>query len=326
MPKPTPPPIPVVTADMLTAAAEAARTSTQPLMPAVSSASGGVDDDVDPDLAALMNDIVSSEQKKRNKSAGGGGRRARPVRPWYEDVFDASWLQTLPDGFHAHTLRETDFLMASLGLDHGARVLDVGCGFGRHAVLMAERGFDVVGLDLSMELLEKGLAEAQRRSLSIKFIHGDMRDLNFDRVFDGACCLNTTFGFFDDRTNYEVLEGIARSVKLGGRIVIETINRDWILDRVPRRVWWEGGDYLFLEDIEFDFETSRLRVERTVVDETDDPHKQRIEIRCYSLHEMHTLLRLCGFEVIESSGDYVTRNAFLGTSSRHVIVTAERVS
>ncbi len=104
-----------------------------------------------------------------------------------------------------------------MGLSPGAQVLDLGCGYGRQGDGAGGRGFHVVGLDLSTPLLVRGGEEAQRRGLTINFVRGDMRELDFDAQFDGAYCLFSTFGYFDDETNKKTVPNVARALKPGGK-------------------------------------------------------------------------------------------------------------
>src|SRR5439155_13752289 len=128
---------------------------------------------------------------------------SRPVRtkPWFVDLFDEDYLRTLPFLTPQATQAEAEFVIDTMNLAAGAQVLDLGCGYGRHAMELAARGFHVVGLDLSTPLLVRGGEEANRRGLTINFVRGDMRELDFDGQFDGAYCLFSTFGYFDDETN-----------------------------------------------------------------------------------------------------------------------------
>ena len=106
------------------------------------------------------------------------------------------------------------------GIAATGTMLDVGCGYGRHAMELAARGFHVVGLDLSTPLLVRGGEEANRRGLEINFVRGDMRELDFDAQFDAAYCLFSTFGYFDDETNKRTAANIARALKPGGRVAL----------------------------------------------------------------------------------------------------------
>jgi SAM-dependent methyltransferase len=203
-------------------------------------------------------------------------------------------------------------------------VLDVGCGYGRHAMELAARGFHVVGVDLSLPLLLRGADEAQRRGLDINFVHADMREMDFDAQFDGAYCLFSTFGFFDDETNKKTAALIAKALKPGAKFMLEILNRDYVTADLPTRVWWEGDGCVVLEEVEFNYFSSRVQSKRSVVFDDGRQVEQEISLRVYSLHEVGKLLHAAGLRVLEVSGSMASRGRFLGTRSREIIVVAER--
>ncbi|MFW5968349.1 MAG: class I SAM-dependent methyltransferase, partial [Persicimonas sp.] len=183
----------------------------------------------------------------------------------------------------------------------------------------------VAGLDLSMPLLKKGLAQAKKESLSIKFIHGDMRDLSFEEIFTGCFLWQTSFGYFDDRTNFEVLRGIHRALHPGGQLLIDVLNRDHIVDKMPHRLWWEGVDCIFLEEVELDHQTSVLHTKRSFIYEDGTPPLEHNSyIRLYACHELTRLLESAGFVVDEVSGELHHRGHFLGPASSRIIISARR--
>jgi SAM-dependent methyltransferase len=203
-------------------------------------------------------------------------------------------------------------------------VLDLGCGYGRHAMELAARGFHVVGLDLSTPLLVRGGEEAHRRGLTINFVRGDMRELDFENQFDGVYCLFSTFGYFDDETNKKTLQNCARALKPGGKVLVEILNRDYVIADLPTRVWWEGDGCVVLEEVELNYFSSRIQVNRSVVFDDGRQLEQEISVRAYSLHEVGKLMHAAGFRVLEVSGGYQMRGRFFGNQSRHIIVLAER--
>jgi SAM-dependent methyltransferase len=245
-------------------------------------------------------------------------------KPWFVDLFDEDYLRTLPFLTPQATQAEAEFVIDTLGLAPGAQVLDVGCGYGRHAMELAARGFHVVGLDMSTPLLLRGGEEASRRGLTINFIRGDMRELDFENQFDGAYCLFSTFGYFDDEANKKALQNIARALKPNGKVVIEILNRDYLITDLPTRVWWEGDGCVVLEEVELNYFSSRIQVNRSVVFDDGRQLEQEISVRAYSLHEVGKLMHAAGFRVLEVSGGYQTRGRFFGNQSRHIIVLAER--
>jgi SAM-dependent methyltransferase len=256
-----------------------------------------------------------------------GKEPSRPTsraRPWFHDMFDEDYLRTLPFLTPQATQAEAEFVINAMNLAPGAQVLDLGCGYGRHAMELAARGFHVVGLDLSTPLLVRGGEEAHRRGLTINFVRGDMRELDFENQFDGVYCLFSTFGYFDDETNKKTLQNVARALKPNGKVLVEILNRDYVIADLPTRVWWEGDGCVVLEEVELNYFSSRIQVNRSVVFDDGRQLEQEISVRAYSLHEVGKLMHAAGFRVLEVSGGYQMRGRFFGNQSRHIIVLAER--
>ncbi len=262
-------------------------------------------------------------------------KRKRRVKQWFEEVFDEDYLRTLPFMTPRQTQKEAEFILSSLlpqPIPGGSppsgpmSILDLGCGYGRHTLELAAKGHKMTGLDLSLPLLIRAADEAQRRQLQIDFIHGDMRELSFDARFDAAFCAFTTFGFFDDETNRRVTQSIARALKPGGRLLLDVVNRDYIVADLPTRIWWEGDGCVVLEEVDFNYFTSRLVSRRSIVFDDGRQVEQDISIRAYSLHELGKMLHHADFRVIEVSGALGTRGRFFGVASPQILILAERRS
>ncbi|MEA2697641.1 MAG: hypothetical protein QOI66_1912 [Myxococcales bacterium] len=251
-------------------------------------------------------------------------RRPKRSKPWFEEVFDEDYMRTLPFISATQTAKEARFIESSLEASPGAELLDVGCGYGRHAVELCQRGYKVTGLDLSLPLLIRAADESQRRAVSVNFVHADMREMAFERQFDGAYCMLTSFGYFDEDTNLRVAEGIARALKPGGRFLLDVVNRDYIVGDLPTRIWWEGAGCVVLEEVDFNYHTSRITTRRSVVFDDGRQLEQEISIRAYGLHELGRLLRQAGFRVLDISGSFATRSQFFGSASRNLLILAEK--
>lgn len=245
---------------------------------------------------------------------------------WYAQVFNEDFLKTVPASSPRQTQREAKFIIDRLGIESGARVLDLCCGFGRHTLELAKKGFDMVGLDLSMVMLKKALADAQANNQAIKFIHGDMRKLTFKAIFDAIYNVQTSFGYFDDVSNFKVLQGIFNALKPGGVFLIETVNPDFLISDLPLRIWWKGRECMLLEEIDMDALSGVLKVTRSFVfdDQKRAPWEQKIQIRLYTAHEMRALLSRAGFKIVELSGDYSLPGAYFGATSPKIIFVAEK--
>ena len=251
-------------------------------------------------------------------------RRPKRSKPWFEEVFDEDYLRTLPFMRADQTLREVEFISDALRIGAGAEILDIACGYGRHAIELVQRGYNVTGLDLSLPLLLRAADESKRRALSVNFVHADMREMAFEKQFDGAYSMLTSFGYFDEDTNLRVAERIGRALKPGARFLLDVVNRDYVVSDLPVRVWWEGTGCVVLEEVDFNFHTSRIVTHRSIVFEDGRQLEQEISVRAYSLHEIGRLLRQAGFRVMDVSGGLNTRGQFFGNVSRSLLIVAEK--
>ncbi len=268
---------------------------------------------------------------------------AEPAKPkqkaWFEDMFSEDYIKTMDILPPENVRQEVDFIEESLGVEREAVILDLGCGRGEHAVELALRGYNVVGIDLSPvalaashENLRRGRAARDKLPDAAKlpalgkssFLRTDMRELDFQENFDGAYCWATSFGYFDDETNLDVLRRLHRALRQGGMLLIDVANRDFVAPRSPSLVWFEGDECVCMDDMCVDFLTSRLKVKRTAMFE--DGHSREVEysIRLYSLDTLGKMLHEVGFRVVEATGLIAHPGIFFGTESPRLIVLAER--
>jgi SAM-dependent methyltransferase len=194
-------------------------------------------------------------------------------------------------------------LIEILGLPAGARILDVPCGQGRHAHLLAEAGYDVDGLDLSRELLAR--ARARGTSKTLRYTRGDMRRLpgRWSRRFDAVVNLFTSFGFFllpsDDE---RVVAEWARVLKPGGVLVWHGGNRDGVMRRFLARDWWLADDDTMIgHERSFDALSGVLTVRSTWRGSRTNGEREH-RIRLYSATHLAALLSRHGL-VVETAYD-----------------------
>jgi SAM-dependent methyltransferase len=245
-------------------------------------------------------------------------------RSWWEVLFSDDYIRTLPKVAQTAVQKQVNFMEASLGIKRGDSVLDVGCGLGHHALEFARRGYLVVALDLALSMITRAAEDAQQRGLRINFLHKDIRDIGFEGTFDAVICVGTTFGFFDDEQNRSVLQRLAHALKPGGRLLLDVVNRDFVINSQPNLVWFEGDGCVVMEESDFNFYSSRLHVKRTMM--RDDGRQTDVDynIRLYSVHELGQMLKQCGFVIREVSGQEATRGCFFGAQSSRIVLLAER--
>lgn len=248
----------------------------------------------------------------------------KKTRPWWEELFNDDYIRTMAKVSEPQIGAEVTFIEESLGCEAGAMILDLACGTGRHAVELAGRGYQVVGFDLSLAMLARASDEAQDRKQKLNFVQGDMREMTFEETFDGVYSWNTSFGFFDEEKNGAVIARVHKALKKGGQFLLDVVNRDYIIRTAPSLAWFEGDGCICMDEMQFDFITSRLKVKRTLM--MDDGRTKEIEysIRAYALHELGKMLHDNGFRVAEVSGRTGTPGVFFGCESPRTLILAEK--
>jgi len=143
---------------------------------------------------------------------------------WFEPLADHLGSAYLRYSFTKGTEQEVEFLVDALALQPGQRVLDVGCGPGRHAHALAGRGIEVVGIDISQRFVDIA-TERTPEGAPVRFERADARALTFDSEFDAAISLcQGAFGLVGAGDDETVLAGIARALRPSGRFAISAFS------------------------------------------------------------------------------------------------------
>jgi SAM-dependent methyltransferase len=250
--------------------------------------------------------------------------------PWYNEkagFFGEHYLKTYTDAgilTEERTQQEVDFLEAVMGLEKGARILDLACGHGRHAVELARRGYKVVGQDLNSFFLEKAKEAAKGARVQVQWIQGDMREILFEREFDAIVNLFTAFGYLEtDEEDEKVLRQVAKALKLGGKFVLDVMNREWVMRNYQARDWQEfPDDSVELYDRSFDFATSRSHERRLYIHPDGSKEDHNVVLRYYTLQEVVAMCQRSGLRFREAYGTFAKEPYSLNT--QRCIVVAEK--
>jgi SAM-dependent methyltransferase len=245
---------------------------------------------------------------------------------WYGEIFDERYLEFY-GGLLDLSLAEEDagFVDRALALATDARVLDLGCGFGRHAIALARRGYRLVGVDLSEPMLKLARELAASAPVNIDWQRRDMRDLGGLGPFDACICLYTAFGFFSDDENRLVLERVCDVLRPGGVFLLDVSNPLALMRGWPQRTWHEGRHGTKLEATEYDALSGRAITKRTLF----RPNGSRVDlpetsVRMYAPHELAALLRNTGFEIEQVYGGLRNEPLEWNKSVRQVWVARRR--
>ncbi len=244
---------------------------------------------------------------------------------WPITFFDEEYLKIYrPQLTEERSRQETEFIAGALDLPHGASVLDLACGLGRHAIGMAKLGYHVTGVDFNPRYLEHAAAEAEAAGVEVRWMVGDMRSLHMEEVFDGAYSYFTSFGYFSDAENERVIANVVRSLRHSGRFLLDMANRDRILTHPQQRTWTrqeDGG--LLMEEATLDLSSSRV-VSRLMLIQPQGGAQvtKEFDLRLYTCAELTAMFERHGLIVKHVWGG-ADRSEY-SAESRRLVLLAER--
>jgi SAM-dependent methyltransferase len=237
---------------------------------------------------------------------------------WFREAFGELYPLLYPHRDDESAAREVARLVELLGLEGSrARVLDLACGNGRHAVAFAAAGLRVFGFDLSPQLLQRA---GSRRELTGRLVRADMRAVPFAAAFDLVVNLFTSFGYFSDEQNALALAEMAGALIPGGRLVIDHINRA----TVERKLVPEDHRYGPGLRITQKRQIAGNRVQKEIIVVWDDGRAKRLieDVRLYTPEELSRLMVDSGFTDTRIYGSYGGEP--FGSQSPRMVVIAKK--
>ena len=239
---------------------------------------------------------------------------------WTLDIKNHSWTE--------ETKAQVDFLIKTLDLTGGEKILDLACGFGRHSLELARRGFTVVGVDITKEYVEDATLRASQENLPASFLHKDIREVNFQEEFDVVLNMaDGAIGYLEnEEENLKIFDVVAKALRPGGKHIMDIMSADYADSHFPCDLWSTGENGITLSKFEWDKDSQIMLYGQNdfVYGEVlTAPHFESGDpIRLYHKKEVEEIMRSRGMAVKQTVADFNGTPA--DTNSIQMIVFSEK--
>lgn len=219
---------------------------------------------------------------------------------WYKDTFDENYIFLFePLRTEEFTQHEINCMIKQLDLKPGTRILDLGCGYGRHTIALTKCGYDVVGLDYSETLLAKAKAESE--GMGIEWVQADMREIPFENEFDVV--INNAFGYLEsDDEEQKMIDQVYKCLKPGGKFL------QW---EIPNKECWSRkyvglesanmGGYLVERRSEYDFLSGKEYQQYSLSSNNTKVLERNFCVRVFDITEILKLYKAANLEFVKAT-------------------------
>ncbi len=216
---------------------------------------------------------------------------------FFDGYYKQVWKTIIPDEL---TAKEVDFMLSYFDLKAGNKVLDIMCGYGRHAIALARKGLNVTAVDNLGEYIDEIQQTAQSESLPLTAIKADISNYRSGDIFDLSICMGNSIQFFDEAGIIQILLNAAVQLKKGARVLINSWSITEITSKnFKEKGWSQVGDLKILADSKYLFQPARTETVNIII-APDGTTEEKIAIDyIYSINEMEAMLIKAGFRLKE---------------------------
>ena len=253
------------------------------------------------------------------------------MKQWYESLFENYARTYDSEIFTQGTIGECDFIEKEINYDKSLKIVDIGCGKGRHSIELTKRGYKVIGIDMSESQLECAKEKAEAKNLQIDFQKHDARNLPFKNEFDLAIMLcEGGFSLMEtDEMNFEILKNVSESLRQSSKLIFTTLNGLFPIYNSVEKFCasaLEDGNATQKGNT-FDLMTFRDHKLYTAEDDLGNKKELECNERFYIPPEITWLLKTLNFKKIDIYGAKLgafSRNDNLTTEDFEMLIIAEK--
>jgi len=216
---------------------------------------------------------------------------------FFEGYYKDIWRNIFPE---KTTLAEVDWIINEGQLNYGDTLMDIMCGYGRHSIILAQRGMHVTAVDNLRDYIDEINDKASKEKLTINTVCTDVLQMQVDDRYDAVICMGNSLQFFDEKETVQLLLNISTHVKKGGKLFINTWSISEIaIKNIKENGWSRIGDVLLLSECKFLFHPMRMEINSIMITKDGEREEKKGIDYIYSINEMETMLNKTGFHLKE---------------------------
>jgi cyclopropane fatty-acyl-phospholipid synthase-like methyltransferase len=216
---------------------------------------------------------------------------------YFDGYYKDLWRSIIPEEL---TIKEVDFMLPYFHLQPGSKVLDLMCGYGRHAIALAKKGMEVTAVDNLEEYIIEVRESSDKEQLPLKAIQADVMKYKPEDVFDLVLCMGNSLNFFNPGECQELLSHISSRLRSGGHLLINS----WSIAEIAIRqfkdkTWSTIDDKKFIVESQYLFHPTRIESEHLILAPNGNSETKKGIDYIYSIAEMESMLNKAGLQLGE---------------------------
>jgi len=216
---------------------------------------------------------------------------------YFNGYYKEIWRSYIPAEL---TVKETDFMMRHFNLKPESKVLDIMCGYGRHAIVLAEKGINVTAVDNLREYIDELTETARNKNLPIQALEADVIGYQAGKPFDLAICMGNSICFFNREDTLKLLKMVSSHLVRGGHLLINT----WMLAEIAfngfrEKAWENVGDLKFITESKYLLRPSRIETDHLIIATDGTTETKKAVDYVYSIAEVEMMLSETGLKITE---------------------------